>query len=216
MFIIIIFLTIVVSEVIFASVRFDQHRVQPRRFIMLRYNFLEPLRKALRFYAGFGVTVLALQLVGLLMYFFNVWPRVQGTVSTGVTLFAGLAAVSVLVRSCLWVRIYWSGAKALSYLRQEEESPNIGGRLAPIFTTLTRLLVASCILDLIFVPVIFMNDVLQPFPVSWWWLGFIDLSILLFPQAFGVAALILAFLTHQFAHLLRERGRMKEELELTI
>jgi hypothetical protein len=37
-----------------------------------------------------------------------------------------------------------------------------------------------------------------------------------FPQAFGFAALILAFLTHQYGQLLKESGRMKNELELTI
>ena len=68
--------------------------------------------------------------------------------------------------------------------------------------TLTRLLVVSCILDLFFVPVLFLSDVLRQFPVSWWWLGSVYLSILLFPQAFGVAALILAFLTRQYAQLL--------------
>ena len=183
---------------------------------MIHHNFLNPLAKALRFYAGFALAVFALQFVGLLMYFINVWPGVRDTVSTGVALFAGLAAVSVLVRSCLWIRIYWSGAKAFSILRRVEESPDLDGRLAPLFTTLTRLLVASCILDLVFVPVIFLSDVLRPFSVSWWWLGLVDLSILLFPQAFGIAALILAFLTHQYAQLLRERSQMKEEIELTI
>jgi hypothetical protein len=183
---------------------------------MIHHNFLNPLAKALRFYAGFALAVFALQFIGLLMYFINVWPGVQDTVSTGVTLFAGLAAVSVLVRSCLWIRIYWSGATAFSIFRRDGESPALADRLAPVLTTLTRLLVASCILDLLFVPVIFLSDVLRPFPVSWWWLGLVDLSILLFPQAFGIAALILAFLTHQYAQLLRERSQMKEEIELTI
>jgi hypothetical protein len=82
--------------------------------------------------------------------------------------------------------------------------------------TLTRLLIVSCILDLFFVPVIFQSNVLLPFPVSGLCLGLVDLSILLFPQAFGIAALILAFLTRQYGQLLRERSQMKEEIDLTI
>ena len=39
---------------------------------------------------------------------------------------------------------------------------------------------------------------------------------LVFPQAFGFAALILAFLTHQFRHLLQERSHLMEEVELTV
>jgi hypothetical protein len=183
---------------------------------MVHHNFLNPLGKALRFYAGFAITVFLLQLVGLLMYFVNGWPQVRGTLSTGVTLLVGLAVVAVLVRSCLWIRIYWSGARAFSILRGEGGSPGLVDRLAPVLMTISRLLVVSCILDLLFLPVIFLSDLLRPFPVSWWWLGLIDLSILLFPQAFGIAALILAFLTRQYAQLLRERSQMKEEIELTI
>jgi hypothetical protein len=183
---------------------------------MIHSDFLNPLGKALRFYAGFGIAVFLLQLLGLLMYFISVWPGVRDTLSTGVTIFAGLAGVSVLVRSCLWIRIYWSGARAFSILRREGESPNLADLLIPVLKTLTRLLVVSCILDLFFVPVIFLFDLLRPFPVSWWWLGSVYLSILLFPQAFGIAALILAFLTRQYAQLLRERSQMKEEIELTI
>lgn len=183
---------------------------------MIHYNFLNPLRKALRFYAGFALTVFLLQLVGLLMYFINIWPQVSDTLSTGVTLFVGLAVVLVLVRSCLWIRIYWSGAGALNILRLERESSSIADHLIPVLRTLTRLLVVSCILDLFFVPVMFLSDILLPFLVSGWWLGVVDLTILLFPQAFGIAALILAFLTYQYGLLLRERSRMKEEIELTI
>lgn len=183
---------------------------------MVHHNFLNPLGKALRFYAGFAITVFLLQLVGLLMYFVTGWPQVRDTLSTGVTLLVGLAVVSVLVRSCLWIRIYWSGARVFSVLRGEGDSPGLVNRLAPVLMTISRLLIVSCILDLLFVPVIFLSDLLRPFPVSWWWLGLIDLSILLFPQAFGIAALILAFLTRQYAQLLRERSQMKEEIELTI
>jgi hypothetical protein len=183
---------------------------------MIHYSFLTPLGKALRLYAGIYLAVFLLQVLGLLTYFINVWPGLRDTLSTGVTIFVGLAAVSVLVRSCLWIRIYWSGASAFSILRREVESPDMADRLAPVLMTLTRLLVVSCILDLFFVPALFLSDVLRQFPVSWWWLGSVYLSILLFPQAFGIAALILAFLTRQYAQLLRERSQMKEEIELTI
>jgi hypothetical protein len=198
-------------------VRLDAHHGHGKEaIIMIHHNFLNPLGKALRFYAGFALTIFLLQLVGLLMYFIYIWPRVRDTLSTGVTLFVGLAVVLVLVRSCLWIWIYWSGAKAFSILRLEGESPDLADRLAPGLMTLTQLLVVSCILDLFFVPVIFLSDVLLPFSVSGWWLGLVDLSILLFPQAFGIAALILAFLTHQYAQILRERSQIKEEIELTI
>jgi len=183
---------------------------------MIHHGFLNPLGKALRFYAGIALTVLLLQLAGLLMYSINVWPRVRDTLPVGVTIFAGLAGFLVLVRSCLWIRIYWSGARAFSMLRQEGESPDSAHRLAPVLATLTRLLVVSCILDLFFAPVIFLSDVLMPFSVPEWWIGSVYLTILLFPQAFGVAALILAFLTHQYGQLLRDRSQMKEEIELTI
>ena len=182
----------------------------------MHHNLLRPVGKALRFYAGIGITVFLFQLAGLMIYFFNGWTQVRDALSTGVTILVGLAVASVLVRSCIWIRIYWFGAKAFSLLRGERESPDLADHLAPVLTTLSRLLVMSCILDLFFVPFIFLGDVLRPFAVSWWGLGLVDLSILLFPQAFGVAALILAFLTHQYAQLLRERSQMKEEIELTI
>jgi hypothetical protein len=183
---------------------------------MIHHNFLIPLGKALRFYAGFAIAVLLLQLVGLLMYSINIWPQVRDTLYTGVTLFVGLAGIVVLVRSCLWIWIYWSGASAFSTLRLEGESPDLVDRLAPVLRTLTRLLVVSCILDLFFVPVIFLSDVLLPLWVTGWRLGLVYLSMLLYPQAFGIAALILAFLTHQYAQLLSERSQMKEEIDLTI
>ncbi|KPL17946.1 MAG: hypothetical protein AMJ92_10355 [candidate division Zixibacteria bacterium SM23_81] len=183
---------------------------------MIHHKFLNPLGKALRFYAGFALTVFLLQLVGVLMYFINVWPGLRYTLSTGVTRFVGLAVILALVRSCLWIRIYWSGAGAFSILRLEGQSPHLADHISPVLKTLTRLLVVSCILDLCFVPVIFLSDRLLPFSVSGLWLGLVDLSILLFPQAFGIAALILAFLAHQYGQLLRERSQMKEEIELTI
>lgn len=183
---------------------------------MIHHNIFNLLGKTLRVYAGIALAILLLQLVGVLMYFFSVWPQVRDTLSTEITILVGLGFVLVLVRSCLWIRIYWSGATAFSILRVEGEAPNLADKLAPVLMTLTRFLIVSCILDLFFVPVIFLSDVLLPFSVSWWCLGLVYLSILLCPEAFGIAALILAFLTRQYAQLLRERSQMKEEIALTI
>lgn len=78
------------------------------------------------------------------MYLVNVWPTRSQTVSGPATLVVGSAVILGLVRSVLWIRIYWKGA-----------------------------------------------------------------------QAFGFSALVLAFLTHHYGQLLRERSQMKQELELT-
>jgi hypothetical protein len=183
---------------------------------MFHKKFLKVLAKAFQFYVGLALTVFLFQLVGVIMYVINVWPGVRGNLSAGVTGFVSLAVVLILIRSCLWIRIYWSGVQSFSILHQEEDAPNLADRLTPVLKTLTKLLVVSCILDVCFVPVVFLSDALLPFSVSGLWLGVIDLSILLFPQGFGVGALILAFLTHQYGQLLRERSQMKEEIELTI
>jgi hypothetical protein len=183
---------------------------------MFRNKFLKALGKAFHIYAGLSLTVFMFQLVGLIMYFINVWPGGRDNISAGVTRFVGLGVVLMLIRSCLWIRIYWSGARSFSILHREGDSPKLAERLTPLLRTLTRLLVVSCILDMCFVPVIFLSDRLLPFSVSGLWLGVVDLSILLFPQAFGIGALILAFLAHQYGQLLGERSQMKEEIELTI
>ncbi len=183
---------------------------------MFDNKFLKALGKAFQFYAGLALTVFLFQLVGLIVYFINVWPGVRDNLSAGVTRFVGLAVVLILIRSCLWVRIYWFGSRFFSILHREGDSPKLADRLTPVLKTLTRLLVVNCILDVCFLPVVFLSDALLPFSVSGLWLGVTDLSILLFPQAFGVGALILAFLTHQYGQLLRERSQMKEEIELTI
>jgi len=150
------------------------------------------------------------------MYVKNVWPGVRDSISTGVTLFIVLAIVLVLVRSGFWIRIYWSGAKAISILRREGESKELPDILLPVLMTLKHLLVVSFILDIFFVPVIFLSDVLLPYRLSGQWLGAVYLSIIFLPQAFGIGALILAFLTHQYAQLLKERKELKEEIELTV
>jgi hypothetical protein len=183
---------------------------------MTHHAFFNPLEKAFRFYAGLYLAIILFQSVGLLMYVINVWPRVRPTISTGVTLFISLALILGLARAFLWVRIYWKGASALSILRIEGESPALADGLVPILTTLTRLLIVSCVLDFLFLPAFFLSDAFLPFSVSGWRLGAVELARLLLPQAFGFAALILAFLTHQYGILLKERSRMKAELDLTI
>lgn len=55
-----------------------------------------------------------------------------------------------------------------------------------------------------------------PFAMSGVQLGMTLLATLLLPQAFGVAALALAWLARQYGRLVEERCRMKAELDLTI
>ncbi len=183
---------------------------------MIHHSFLNPLEKTLRFFAGLALATVLFQIVGLLMYIANVWPSLRGTVSQAQIVLICIAVVLGLVRSMVWIRIYWEGAGAFSILGGDEESPEITDRLALTLTSLTRLLVASCVLDLLFLPAFFLTGAFLPFPISGWRLGALELARLLFPQAFGLAALILAFLTHQFGQILRERSKMKNELELTI
>ena len=183
---------------------------------MTHHSFLNPLEKALRFYAGLYLAVILFQVVGLLMYVVNVWPRVRMTISTGVTLFVCAAVLLGFLRAWLWIRIYWNGAGVLAVLRTEGESSNVADRLVPVLRTLTRLLVACCVLDFLFLPAFFLADTFLPFAVSGWRFGMVEFARLIFPQAFGFAALILAFLTHQYGQLLRERSRLQQELELTI
>ncbi len=183
---------------------------------MVHRRFLNPLEKGLRLYTGLALALLLFQLLGLGMYLVNVWPGMRETVSTGQKVAVCLALLFGFVRSYVWIQIYWNGARSLSILRTEGESPHVADRLAPVLRRLTRLLVASCVLDLLFLPAYFLSDTFWPFPMSGWRLGMIELARLLFPQALGIAALIMAYLTSQYGQLLRERGEMQRELELTI
>ncbi len=183
---------------------------------MTHDRILNPLEKALRFYAVFALAVMLFQGLGLGMYLVNVWPGVRSTFSTSVTTFVGLAVVLGFTRSGVWILVYWKGATALSMLRRDGASPGLADRLTPVLAMLTRLLVVSCVLDFCFLPAFFLADRFLPFTVSGWRLGLVELARLLLPQAFGLAALVLAFLTHQYGVLLRERGELKQELELTI
>jgi hypothetical protein len=183
---------------------------------MSHSRFLKPLGKAFRFYAGLALAVFLLQLVGLAVYFINGWSSVRQGLSSVVVLYAAVAVVLILVRSCLWIRIYWSGASTFSILHREGDSPELTDRLAPILKTLVRLLVASGILEMCFIPVIFLSDRLLPFALSGLWLGLVYLAMLVLPQAFGTGAFMLAYLARQYGQLLGERSLMKEEIELTI
>jgi lysylphosphatidylglycerol synthetase-like protein (DUF2156 family) len=182
----------------------------------------EPLAKALRFYAVLAAAIVIFQAIGLLMYLVNVWPSVRlmspggEPISTGVTIVLFAAVIMGFARSLLWIRIYWDGSRAFSLLRSDEDSPDLGDRLTPVLSNLTRLLILSGILDVLFLPAYFLSGAVLPFPIAGWRLGVVEVARIVFPQAFGIAALILAFLTHQYGQLLKERGRLKNELELTI
>ena len=178
-------------------------------------GFLNPLEKALRVYAALLLAVLLFQLLGLGMYLVNVWPDMRATVSTGKKAVICMALIFGFARSFLWIMIYRNGARSLSILG-DDGSPQLADRICPVLGRLSRLLVVSCVLDFLFLPAYFLSDTFQPFAMTGWRLGSMELARLLFPQAFGVAALILAYLTSNVARLLRERGEMQRELELTI
>lgn len=182
----------------------------------------KPVAKALRFYAVLATAIVAFQALGLLMYLVNVWPtaRLTGTggepISTGVTVVLFAAVLMGFFRSFLWIKIYWQGSKALSLVCSDSESPDLPERMTPLLSSLTRLLILSCVLDVLFLPAYFLSGAVLPFPIAGWRLGVVEVARVVFPQAFGFAALILAFLTHQYGRLLNETSRMKNELELTI
>ena len=190
--------------------------------IMNHNRITEPLAKALRFYAVLAASIVIFQAIGLLMYLVNVWPSARLTgpggepISTGITAVLFVAVVMGFVRSFLWIRIYWDGSKAFSLLRSDGDSPDLADRLTPLLSSLTRLLVLSGILDVLFLPAYFLSGTFLPFPIAGWRLGVVEVARIVFPQAFGIAALILAFLTYHYGQLLKERSHMKNELELTI
>ena len=196
--------------------------VHEREAIMNHSRITEPLAKALRFYAVLAASIVIFQGIGLLMYLVNVWPSARLTgaggepISAGITTVLFAAVVMGFARSFVWIKIYWDGSKALSLLQSDGESPDMEDRLTPLLANLTRLLLVSCILDVLFLPAYFLSGAVLPFPIAGWRLGVVEVARIVFPQAFGFAALILAFLTHQYGQLFKERGRMKNELELTI
>ena len=183
---------------------------------MSKNSLFAKLEKGLRFLSGLALALILFQGLGVLMYVVNVWPGMREVTSTGIAVL-GIAAVTAgLVRSALWIRIYWSGARVLSTLRKTGESTDLADRLVPVLRTLTRLLTASCILDFLLLPGIFLMDVFFPFTLSSVHLGFVQLATLLIPQAFGLTALALAYVAHQYGQLVKERCQMKTDLELTI
>lgn len=183
---------------------------------MKQNSLLTKLEKGLRFLSGLALALLLFQGLGVLIYVLTVWPKTIEVPTTGITIL-GIAAVTAgLARSSLWIRIYWNGARALSTVRTVGESTDLPDRLMPILRTLTRLLVASCILDVLLLPAIFLMDEFFPFTISGVLLGMVQLATLLVPQAFGLAALVLAYLAHQYGQLVKERCQMKTELDLTI
>jgi hypothetical protein len=185
-------------------------------------TIVNPLAKALKFYAVLALAIVIFQGIGLFMYLVNVWPSLGfsspagGPVPDWVGFLLVLAVVMGFTRSFVWIRIYWDGSTVLSSFQAAEDSGDICDRVKPALSRLTGLLVASCILDVLFLPAYFLSDVFLPFPLAGWRLGVVEVARVVFPQAFGLAALILAFIAHQYGRLLDERGRMKNELELTI
>jgi hypothetical protein len=183
---------------------------------MSRNSLFATLEKGLRFLAGLQLALILFQATGVLTYVLTVWPGMSGGPSTGITILVVGAVAAALVRSCLWIRIYWNSSQVASALRAHGESAELPGRLLPILRSLARLLVASCVLDVLLLPAIFLMDEFFPFTLSSVHLGLIQVAVLLYPQAFGLAALALAYLARQYGQLVEERCRMKKDIELTI
>jgi hypothetical protein len=156
------------------------------------------------------------------MYLVNVWPAMEraspsgAPIATRTLVITALAMVAGFVRSAVWAAIYWHGSRVFRLLRTDGSEVTLAERVLPVLTNLTRLLVASCVLDVLFLPAYFASDAFLPFSVSGWRLGVVEVARVLFPQVFGIGALILAYLTHQYGRLLAQRGRLQSELELTI
>jgi hypothetical protein len=183
--------------------------------VMDRDSLSVRLEKGLRLLAGVGLALLLFQCAGVLTYALTVWPKMLAVPSAGITFLGAAAVGAALARSALWVRIYWTGARALQAARTTAEA-ELPARLSPILGALTRLLVASCALDVLLLPAIFLMDRFFPFTLSSVQLGMIQVAAICVPQAFGLTALVLAYLAHQYARLVRERCEMKSDLALTI
>lgn len=183
---------------------------------MSYHSLLARLEKGLRILSGLALALLLFQGLGVLMYVLTAWPEMSDRPSNGIIILVCVAVTAALLRSCLWVGIYWNGASLLSILRVSIDPSDLPEGLLPSLRKLTRLLVASCMLDLLLLPAIFLMDQFFRFNVSSVHLGLVQLASMLFPQAFGLAALILAYLTHQYGRFMKERCQMKTDLELTI
>ncbi|HUT79443.1 MAG TPA: hypothetical protein VM285_17230 [Polyangia bacterium] len=183
---------------------------------MSRDSLLAKLEKGFRALAGVALALVVFQGIGVLTYVLTVWPGMEVVPSTGITALVVAAVAAALARSCLWIRIYWNGSRLVSVQREHGESMSLADGLVPILGRLTRLLVASCVLDVLLLPAIFLMDAFFPFSISGVQLGLTLLATLLIPQAFGLTALILAYLARQYGRIVQERCRMRNELELTI
>lgn len=184
--------------------------------IMSQTKVLERLEKGLRFLAVFTLLLMAFQTLGVLMYGITVWPAMAPGIRYDFTVIAGLAVAAALFRSVLWVRIYWVGAKVLKAHRDARDAAAVSTPLTRPLQSLTRMLVTSAALDVLFLPAIFLMDTFFPFTLASWQLGLVQMAVLMFPQVFGVAALVLAYLANQYGQWMKERDVMKKELELTI
>jgi cellulose synthase/poly-beta-1,6-N-acetylglucosamine synthase-like glycosyltransferase len=183
---------------------------------MNRNSLLARLEKGFRALSVIALALMLFQTLGVLIYILTVWPGMETPPPPGITVLVLGAVTAALARSCLWVRIYWDGARVASALRVHGESTGLPGTLVPVLGRLTRLLAASCVLDVLLLPAIFLMDAFFPFSVTGVQLGLTLLATLLIPQAFGVAALLLAYLARQYGHIVEERCRMRKELELTV
>jgi hypothetical protein len=183
---------------------------------MNRDSLLGRLDQGLRALSFIALGLVLFQSLGVAMYVLTVWPGMADPPSAGITALASAAVAAALIRSCLWIRIYRTGARIASVLRVHGQSEELPERLVPILGTLSRLLVASCVLDVLLLPAIFLMDSFFPFQVSGTALGLTLAATLVIPQAFGLTALILAWLARQVGHVVEERCRMKRELDLTV
>jgi len=181
---------------------------------MNRDLLMNKLGAGLRLLSWLALALLLFQTLGVLMYVVNVRPSMSG-IPAGIALLGTLAVAAGLGRSALWIRIYRNGAGAVETLGSGGEAAE-PEKLTGILDRLAKLLVTSCILDVLLLPAIFLMDVFFPFTLSSVHLGLVMLAAMLLPQAFGLAALLLAYLARQYGLLVRERCRMKSELDLTI
>jgi hypothetical protein len=182
--------------------------------VMNRDLLLNKLGEGLRLLSGLALALLLFQALGVLMYLVNVRPEMS-RIPAGIALLGALAVAAALGRSALWIGIYRNGAGAVGALGSDGEAAE-PEKLTGILDRLAKMLVTSCILDVLLLPAIFLMDVFFPFTLSSVHLGLIMLAAMLLPQAFGLAALLLAYLARQYGRLVGERCRMKSELDLTI
>ena len=181
---------------------------------MNRDILMNNLVRGLRLLSWLALALLLFQSLGVLMYNVNVRPEMSG-IPAGIALLGALVVAACLARSALWVAIYRRGAGAVAALGAGGEAAQ-PEELVRILDGLAKLLVTSCILDVMLLPAIFLMDVFAPFELSSVHLGLIMVAAMLLPQAFGLAALLLAYLARQYGLLIGERCRMKSELDLTI